>query len=207
MCIHTSTQIQSHQHTDIYTHMQNTHTHAQTWIYMHTYIHRQTDKYTRMHARTHTHIHTHTLWKSSNCTPTTAPLTCEVVVLQASPTKSGTENNLAASYPLPQNAYEQQIYPNTTHSTFHSNYRWTNIHAKSKFMFKKACDTYNKLLTYTASKSHSHRQCVEINAKFHHGYMKLQTIPITHHFLYLFLLYILWITKTSVMINNWPLLV
>lgn len=38
-----------------------------------------------------------TLWKSSNCTEATAPLTREAMALQASPTKSGTENRAAAS--------------------------------------------------------------------------------------------------------------
>ena len=39
-----------------------------------------------------------TLWKSSNATPATAPRTREAMALQASPTKSGTENILEASF-------------------------------------------------------------------------------------------------------------
>ena len=38
-----------------------------------------------------------TLWKSSNLTPATAPLTRDAMALQASPTKSGTLKILAAS--------------------------------------------------------------------------------------------------------------
>ena len=61
-------------------------------------IHINTHKHTNLHTlHTHTDTHTHTLWKSSNCTPATAPLTREAIALQASPTKSGTENNFAAS--------------------------------------------------------------------------------------------------------------
>ena len=37
------------------------------------------------------------LWKSSNCTPATAPRMREATALQASPTKSGTEKSLADS--------------------------------------------------------------------------------------------------------------
>lgn len=38
------------------------------------------------------------LWKSSKLTAATAPLTLEATALHASPTKSGTLNNLAASF-------------------------------------------------------------------------------------------------------------
>lgn len=38
-----------------------------------------------------------TLWKSSNCTPATAPRILDAIALQESPTKSGTENSFAAS--------------------------------------------------------------------------------------------------------------
>ena len=41
-----------------------------------------------------------TLWKSSNCTPATAPRILDAIALQASPTKSGTEKSLAASLGL-----------------------------------------------------------------------------------------------------------
>ena len=93
-CKHTQTHTQTHRHTHTqYTNISHMYANTHTDIRVHT--DRQTDMCTRT-LRYKTHLIEVNL-KSSSCTPATAPLTHEAIALQASPTKSGTENNFAAS--------------------------------------------------------------------------------------------------------------